>query len=211
MPTPLLETKLYAPRGRGTSVARPRLMERLDRPDSTLVLVSAPAGFGKTTLLTQWLRPETPEGPSVAWVSLDSGDNDPARFWAYVVAALRTALQQVAPALGARELELLRSPDTPSAVRLLTPLLNDLEAAWPRHRLGARRLPRDRRRRDPRRRGVPPRPPPAAAAPVIVSRADPPLPLARLAPAGELTEVRAADLRFTADEAADVPERTRWA
>ena len=53
MPTPLLETKLYAPRVRGTSVARPRLMGRLDRPDSKLVLVSAPAGFGKTTLLTQ--------------------------------------------------------------------------------------------------------------------------------------------------------------
>ncbi len=94
-PAPLLETKLYVPGSRRGLVPRPRLSERLDRGSALkLVLVSAPAGFGKTTLLTQWLA-AGPAGPGgqrrAAWLSLDRADNDPVSFWAYVIAALRTA------------------------------------------------------------------------------------------------------------------------
>ena len=99
MAGPLLETKLHVPRPRRGLVARPRLSERLSRgAESALTLVSAPAGFGKTTLLTEWLggRRRPMGGPS-AWLSLDQGDNDPASFWTYLVAALRTA----APGVGA--------------------------------------------------------------------------------------------------------------
>ena len=93
-PAALLETKLYVPRSRRGLVPRPRLSERLDRGTALkLTLVSAPAGFGKTTLLTEWLgeRPaEAAGGRLVAWLSLDRADNDPASFWTYVIAALRT-------------------------------------------------------------------------------------------------------------------------
>src|SRR3982074_1960737 len=88
MATPLLETKLYIPSRRRGLVARPRLRERLNRgAESKLTLVSAPAGFGKTTLLTEWLDLAK---YSVAWVSLDRADNHAASFWSYVIAALRT-------------------------------------------------------------------------------------------------------------------------
>src|SRR5450755_2752139 len=109
-PAPLLETKLYVPRSRRGLVPRPRLSERLDRGTaSKLTLVSAPAGFGKTTLLTEWLAagPAAPAGERlVAWLSLDRGDNDPASFWAYVIAALRT----VASGVGESALALLQAP-----------------------------------------------------------------------------------------------------
>ena len=93
VPAALLETKFYVPRSRRGLVPRPRLRERLDRGTaSKLTLVSAPAGFGKTTLLTEWLAagPAAPAGERLAaWLSLDRGDNDPASFWAYVIAAQR--------------------------------------------------------------------------------------------------------------------------
>jgi ATP/maltotriose-dependent transcriptional regulator MalT len=109
VPAPLLETKLYVPRSRRGLVPRPRLSARLDRgAASTLMLVSAPAGFGKTTLLTEWLAggPAAPAGERLAaWLSLDRGDSDPVSFWTYVIAALRTvALGALGEALGwARE------------------------------------------------------------------------------------------------------------
>jgi len=84
IPMTVLETKLYVPRAREGRVVRSRLSERLDRGvGSKLVLVSAPAGFGKTTLLTEWLADRSREGErgAAAWLSLDSGDNDPAHFW----------------------------------------------------------------------------------------------------------------------------------
>ena len=99
VPTALLETKLYVPRPRRGLVLRPRLSERLDRGTaSKLVLVSAPAGFGKTTLLTEWLAagPAAPADERLAaWLSLDRADNDPMSFWAYVIAALRTVASGV--------------------------------------------------------------------------------------------------------------------
>ena len=124
MPTALLETKLHVPRPRRGLVPRSRLSERLDRgTTSKLILVSAPAGFGKTTLLADWLAAATNEG-SAAWLSLDQGDNDPASFWTYVIAAVRT----VAPGVGASELAHLQAPQPPPIQMVLTTLLNDLGA-----------------------------------------------------------------------------------
>ena len=124
MVSPLLETKLHVPRrGRGL-VARPRLSERLSRgAESALTLVSAPAGFGKTTLLTQWLAAAPADGRSAAWLSLDQRDNDPSLFWPYLVAALKTAAHGV----GASALSLLQSPQPPMEAVLAT-LFNDLHA-----------------------------------------------------------------------------------
>ncbi len=99
MNMPLLKTKLYIPAARSRLVPRPRLIERLDEGvrSAKLTLISAPAGFGKTTLLSEWIHGRGTDVASavtpplqVAWLSLDAGDNDPTRFWAYVVAALQT-------------------------------------------------------------------------------------------------------------------------
>ncbi len=202
VPAALLETKLYVPRSRRGLVSRPRLSERLDRGTaSKLVLVSAPAGFGKTTLLSEWLaaRPAAPAGERLAaWLSLDRGDNDPASFWAYVIAALR----MVAPGIGESALALLQAPRPPAVEAVLTALLNDLAAIAgeivlvlddyhviesPAVQDGMAFLLGHL---------------PAGLHVVIASRADPALPLARLRARGELAEIRAAQLRFTADEAA---------
>ena len=198
MAGPLLATKLHVPRRPRGLVARPRLSERLNRgAESALTLVSAPAGFGKTTLLTQWLAAAPADGRSVAWLSLDQRDNDPELFWTYLVGALKTAAQGA----GASALSLLQSPQPPTEAGLAT-LLNDLDAL-PNdvvlvlddyHVIEARGV----------QEGMafllehlPPQ-----IHLVIASRADPALPLARLRGRGELVEIRAADLRFTPDEAA---------
>jgi len=121
---PLLETKLHVPRWRRGLAARPRLSERLSRgAQSALTLVSAPAGFGKTTLLAEWLAAAPAAGRSVAWLSLDQRDNDPVSFWIYLVAALKAAV----PAGGAGALSLLQPPQPPGEAGLAT-LLNDLDA-----------------------------------------------------------------------------------
>jgi LuxR family maltose regulon positive regulatory protein len=110
MAGPLLETKLHVPRRRRGVVPRPRLIERLSRgAESTLTLVSAPAGFGKSTLLAEWLAAAPADRPSAAWLSLDPGDNHPATFWTYLIAALQTAV----PAVGANALALLQAPRPP--------------------------------------------------------------------------------------------------
>ena len=200
MPAPLLlETKLYVPKPRRDLVPRARLSERLNRgAASKLTLVSAPAGFGKTTLLTEWLAAAPAGQRLVAWLSLDKSDSDPASFWAYVIAALRT----VAPGIGESALAQLHALRRPPIETVLTALLNDLAAIAADivlvlddyHVIDAREV------QDgmafllghlPARLHV-----------VIASRADPALPLARLRARGELAEIRAADLRFTPDEAA---------
>src|SRR5689334_11288073 len=120
----MLETKLYVPGPRRRLVSRPRLTALLNRgTESTLTLVSAPAGFGKTTLLAAWLADASSE-PSAAWLSLDEADNQPARFWSYVIAALQT----VAPAMGANALSLLQSAPPPPIEAVLATLLNELSA-----------------------------------------------------------------------------------
>ncbi len=198
MAGPLLETKLRVPRLRRALVARPRLSERLSRgAESALTLVSAPAGFGKTTLLTEWLADAPADGRSAAWLSLDQRDNDPAMFWTYLIAALQTA----APGVGTGALVQLQSPPAPIEAVLAT-LLNDLGALSGSvvlvlddfHVIDAREI----------HEGMafmlehlPPQ-----FHLVIAGRADPALPLSRLRGRGELVEIRAADLRFTPDEAA---------
>jgi len=195
---PLLETKLHVPRLRTGLVARGRLSERLGRgAEATLTLVSAPAGFGKTTLLTEWLATATADGRSVAWLSLDQRDNDPGGFWTYLVTALRAA----GPGVGVGALELLQRPQAPIDAVLAT-VLNDLETITtdlvlvlddyhvidsPEVHDGMAFLLEH----------LPPH-----VQLVIASRTDPTLPLPRLRARGQLVEIRAADLRFTPEEAA---------
>jgi LuxR family maltose regulon positive regulatory protein len=201
IPLTVLETKLYVPRPRTGQVARSRLSGRLDSgTDSKLVLVSAPAGFGKTTLLTAWLAASPADGQprSAAWLSLDPGDNDPAHFWTYVIAGLRT----LAPDMGASALELLQSPQALPVEAVLTTLINDLGAIDgdvvlvldDYHVIESREV------HEAMTFLLDHLPPQLHL--VIASRSDPPLPLARLRARGELVEVRAAELRFTVDEAA---------
>jgi LuxR family maltose regulon positive regulatory protein len=198
MASPLLETKLHVPRRRRGLVARPRLLERLGREsEPKLTLVSAPAGFGKTTLLAEWLAAVSADGVATAWLSLDKSDNDPALFWTYLIGALETAAEGV----GGRALPLLQSPQPPIEAVLAT-LLNELSALSndivlvldDYHLIDAGEV------QDGMTFLLEHLPPQLHL--VIASRADPTLPLARLRGRGELVEIRAADLRFTPDEAA---------
>jgi LuxR family maltose regulon positive regulatory protein len=198
MARPMIATKLYVPALRRGLVARPRLRARLrDAAESRLTLVSAPAGFGKTTMVADWLRGSPDDARAVAWLSLDASDRDPASFWAGVMVALQGALPDLAP--GA--LELLASSTAPTEL-MLTTLLNELALTpgevWlvlddvhlvdgPAVRDGLVFLVEH----------LPP-----GVHLVLTTRADPDLPLARWRARGDLTEIRAADLRFTADEAA---------
>ncbi|MGD8596187.1 MAG: ATP-dependent transcriptional regulator, partial [Anaerolineae bacterium] len=116
---PLLGTKLFIPPVRPELVSRPRLIDRLQTGfDHKLTLISAPAGFGKTTLLSDCIA-QCAHRMQVAWLSLDEGDNDPARFWTYVIAALRTLPELAEAAVGETLLATLRSPP-PSVEGLLT-------------------------------------------------------------------------------------------
>jgi LuxR family maltose regulon positive regulatory protein len=125
MSGPLLETKLHMARRRRGSIARPRLTQRLDRgAEVALTLVSAPAGFGKTTLLTEWLAAAPAAGRPVAWLSLDERGNDPALFWTYLVAALQAAV----PKVDVRALALLKAPQSSTDAMLAT-LVNELSSA----------------------------------------------------------------------------------
>lgn len=193
---PLLATKLHVPRRRRGLVARSRLSERLDRGDeAALTLISAPAGFGKTTVLTEWLA--AARGRSIAWLSLDERDNDPVVFWTYLVSAVQTAVAGV----GTGALASLQAHAPLEEV--LATLLNELDGHGgdvvlvldDYHLIGSRDV-------HDRLAFLLERLPPHVHL-VIATRADPPLPLARLRARGELVEVRAADLRFTVEEAAD--------
>ncbi|WP_255770575.1 LuxR C-terminal-related transcriptional regulator [Pseudarthrobacter sulfonivorans] len=191
----LVATKLYVPAPRRGFVARPRLREKLRLgAECGLTLVSAPAGFGKTALLADWLAGEDRR---VAWLSLDPADSEPASFWSYVVASL----QGVLPGVGAGALELLGS--SPSATELiLASLVNDLAAVtqdvWlvldDYHAVDSQAL------RPGMTYFVEHLPPHVHV--VLSTRSDPDLPLSRWRVRGDLAEIRAADLRFTPDETA---------
>jgi LuxR family maltose regulon positive regulatory protein len=198
MSGPLLKTKLHVPRRRQGLVARPRLIDILSHgAESALTLVSAPAGFGKTSLVADWLATTGADGRAAAWLSLDQRDNDPALFWTYLVAALKTAV----PGTGESALSLLESPQPPMEAVAAT-LLNDLSAISndvvmvldDYHVLDARDV------LDGMTFLLEHLPPQIHL--VIASRADPALPLARLRGRGELVEIRVADLRFTPEETA---------
>src|SRR5262245_35125349 len=199
----LLATKLHLPRPRPGFVPRPRLVTRLDEGLARgLVLVCAAAGYGKTVTLADWARRS---GRPVAWLSLDAGDNDPVRFWRHVVAAVGP----VRPGVAGRVLPLFGPPPPSVFAGPATALINELAArpgdgeaililddyhlidAGPVHEsllLLAEHLPPGLRL-------------------VLASRSDPPLPLGRLRARGQLAELGAAELRFTAEEAAALLRR----
>ncbi len=193
----LLATKLHAPRSRPGLVPRDRLTDRLDDGlGYGLVLVIAPAGYGKTVLLAEWAR----DGRyPAAWLSLDDGDNDPARFWRHAVAAL----EQIRPGISERTAPFLGPPAPANYEALVTALINELadgsgseEALLvldDYHVIGSDEVHTSLRflleHRPPELRLV------------LASRSDPPFGLARLRARGELVELRVAELRFTVEEA----------
>src|SRR3954447_7444525 len=198
---PVLGTKLHLPSPRRRLVERTRLTDRL-RSDAganpRLVLIAAPAGVGKTTLLTQWLAsPGQGAVPTVAWLSLDPADADVRRFLTHLVAAV----QAVEPEVGAEALALLDTGADSSTEAVLVSLVNDLDTiAGPTvvalddyHLVDARAV------HEAVTFLLDNLPPQVTLA--MTTRADPPLPLSRLRARGELLEIRAADLRFTAAEA----------
>lgn len=195
MVSPLLVTKLHLPSLCSPLVQRKRLLEKLNQGlTSKLILLSAGAGFGKTTVLGEWAQQTT---LPVSWLSLDERDNDPTRFWTYFV----TALQQSKADIGEATLAMLRSPDPLPFEAFLTPLLNELAQLQTSlilvlddyHLIATisihdaltfllEHLP-------------------TQVHLAIATRVDPPLPLARLRVRAQLTELRADDLRFTDEEA----------
>ncbi|MCX6048474.1 MAG: LuxR C-terminal-related transcriptional regulator [Chloroflexi bacterium] len=213
MAVPLLQTKLYAPPARLDLIRRPQLVAKFragwTRP---LTLIAAPAGFGKTTLVNEWLadlrndasgesspvnRPAQTPNIDIAWLSLDAEDNHPTLFLTYLIAAI----QACQPQFGKTAFALLTAPHPPAPKTILTLLLNELDArttpmivvlddyhlvtAQPLHEALTFLIDH-----------LPP-----AIHLVITSRIDPPLPLARWRMRNQLTEIRAEDLRFTPDEA----------
>ena len=197
----LLSTKFFIPAVREVLVPRARLIARLNQGlHGKLTLISAPAGFGKTTLVSEWLAETNMHSArSAAWLSLDEADNNPARFLTYLIAALQT----IVPNIGEEMLTALQSPQSPPAETVLMSLLNEITAMPNKlvvvlddyHLVAARpvdevlsfmleHLP-------------------AQLHLVITSREDPNLPLARLRARHQLNELRATDLRFTTAEAAE--------
>lgn len=199
MAIPLLTTKFYIPPVRPELVPRPRLIERLNAglgAGCKLVLVSAPPGFGKTTLLGEWAAGC---GCRAAWLALDKADNDPARFWAYIIAAL----QAVCPGVGQAALEALHAARTepPHIESLLTELVNEIAELEPvalilddYHLITA---PQINSAMMFLLGNLPPN-----FHLVIAGRADPPWALARLRSRREVVELRVGDLRFMPDEVA---------
>ncbi|MCD6053466.1 MAG: ATP-dependent transcriptional regulator [Rubrobacteraceae bacterium] len=198
VPQALVTTKLRVPQTRPNLVERPRLRDVLAACEGRrLTLVSAPAGFGKTTLLGEWADDLSAAGRSVAWVSLDGSDNDPVRFLAYLVGALRAVEEGVGDGI----LASLRSPGPPPVEAVMRILVNNLANAHrevvmvlddyhvvdsePVHQAVSFLLEHL----------------PENAHLIVSSRTDPPLPLPRLRARAQMAEIRAADLRFTTDEA----------
>jgi LuxR family maltose regulon positive regulatory protein len=210
----LLTTKLFIPPTRPELVPRPRLIERLEEGlHRKLTLISAPAGFGKTTLVTEWLdnvwldaQNETQAVKKVAWLSLDEGDNDLAHFFSYFIAALNQIEGREA-ALGKGALTLLQSLQPPPTEAVLTPLINEIATIPDRiilvlddyHLITSQPI------HDGLTFLVEHLPPQMHL--VIATREDPHLPLSRLRARDHLTELRAADLRFTTSEAAEFLNR----
>ena len=191
---PLLATKFYVPTLRPGVISRPRLLERFGTSlRHKLILVSAPAGFGKTTAINEWIAGLS---GSVAWLSLDMGDNDPIRFWTYLIAALQT----VQPGLGESAQEMLHNPQPLPLEAILTALINEI-ASSPKtlvlvlddyHQIEAQAVHDGLiflLENQPQNFHL-----------VVAGRSDPPWPLARLRGRQEVAEFREQDLRFDAEE-----------
>ena len=201
MSAPILATKLYSPQSRQKVVVRSRLSEQLNEAlHRKLTLISAPAGFGKTTLLGEWCNQQS---APIAWLSLDEGDSSPARFLAYLVAALQT----IFPSIGKGISAVLQAPQPPPPEAILTVLLNEITAIPDHfilvlddyHLIDATEV-------DHALTFLIEHLPPQMHL-VIATRQDPQLPLSQLRARVELIELRAADLRFTFSEAAEFLNR----
>jgi LuxR family maltose regulon positive regulatory protein len=199
MPAPLLSTKLYIPPPRSAIVLRPRLIDRLNQSVAMgckLTLISASAGFGKTTLVSEWI---SRCGRPVGWLSLDEGDNDPVLFISYLVAALQT----IKAGIGEGLLAILQSPQPPPTESILTALLNEIATMSDNFVLVLDDYyVIDSKPVDQALTFLVEHQPPRMHL-VIATREDPHLPLARLRARGQLIELRAADLRFTPSEATE--------
>ncbi len=202
---PVSNTKLNRPTPRPEHVARARLLVRLDdslRPGHRLTVVVGPAGYGKTALLAEWLRQVQASTPNhaVAWVALDEGDDDAARFWGLLVAALREASGRAD--FGAEALGVLRSPGHLALDGVIALILNDLAAiaAPVTLALDDYHVVRSTAIHGSLAAFLERLPPTVRVA--IATRAEPPLGLARLRVRGELLELGAQDLRFTSAEVA---------
>jgi LuxR family maltose regulon positive regulatory protein len=199
MPYQVLSTKLYIPPIQSSLVRRPRLIQGLEhgyRAGKRVTLVCAPAGFGKTTIVREWIRAAEP-GKPFGWLSLDDGDNDPVRFLIYLV----SAMQKVNPALGQTVLASLDSSQIPPLVDLVETLINEISRESEPflivlddyhlikkvevHAILQFLLKRQ----------------PEALHLVIITREDPPFSLPRMRVQGQITEIRERDLRFTLAEA----------
>ena len=208
MQTALLATKLFIPPVRPGTVQRPRLLEKLSGAlNCSLTLVSAPAGFGKTTLISEWVHQTKPPIPT-AWLSLEESENDPVRFWQYLIAALRTVQPEIAEAAQS----LLRSSQPVPTESAVTALVNDIAGIRSDvllvlddyHFINSEAV----------HKGVafllnhlPP-----MVHLIIATRVDPPLPVAHFRGKGMLSEIRTDDLRFMPEETAkllSVPGRAR--
>lgn len=203
MSAPILTTKLYIPPPRPGIVPRPRLIERLTdglAKGCKLTLISAPAGFGKSTLLSTWLASVQTQA---AWLSLDEGDRDPARFISYLI----SALQKVKPGIGESLLAVLQSPQPLQIENILTLLINEI-ASIPDdflivlddyHALDSLQVDEVMEfliEHQPTQMHM-----------IIATREDPDLPLARLRAGGLFTELRASDLRFSEGETTEFLQR----
>ena len=196
---PIITTKLHIPPTQPNLVARPRLTAQLHAGKTRrLTLISAPAGFGKTTLVSASLT-QQPSAGRVAWLSLDESDNDPARFLTYLV----NSVQQIEPDFGQAALQMLRGGQLSQIESLMTLVLNDMAAVTTKfslvlddyhvihHEVVHKALTFLLEHLSP------------LAHLIIISRIDPPLPLARFRARGHLLELRTDDLRFTVEEASD--------
>ena len=199
MPDSLLLTKLYIPPVRKAIVPRAGLIARLNEglaAGRKLTLISAPAGFGKTTLVSEWIAGC---GRPVGWLSLDEGDTNPARFLSYLV----MALQLVKPGIGERLLAALQSREPPQLEAVLTDLINEITSISDNFIIVLDDYHSVESKQVDQAVGFLLEHLPPQMHLLIASREDPSLPLARLRARGQLTELRAADLRFSPAEAAD--------